>query len=250
MTEITTDAFHFQAQNQHTVHRIEWHFSAEINGNITCRHEGTIQEVLEKERDFKKLASKNYKKELVIIYRGQAISSHFPCCLIGDERLTIRYITAVNKPKKSVPHRNGPLENLVRFHLFVKCRGTTVRNPELKRAFGELSVYAYKGETVKRALQRDGRLHDIVFKNKCELLQKGTRKTVKFSDLVDDLNDKVFEISASSLPNSPPGSLDDALVMDSQEDQSDSEQDLRHSDPPTAELENENTSKVKDVASE
>lgn len=185
-----------------------------------CSRGGAIQHVLKRGKEFSKLAKENGNKELVIIYRRRAISSHFPCCLIGDEPLTIKYITTVNKPKKSVSSTiSGPSENLVVFHLFLKGGGKTVRNPELKKAVGELSVYAYKGETVNRALKRDKRLHDIVFKNRCELLQKDTGETVKFSALVDDLNDKLFEVSASSLPNSQPGSLDDAPVMDSQEDQ-------------------------------
>lgn len=240
-TSITIDAFHLQAQNKHTNHQIEWRVSGMRAMKQKCSRGGDILHVLKRGKEFSKLAKKNDKKDLVIIYRRRAISSGFPCCLIGDECLIVRYIAAVNKERKESdsPRISGPLENLVVFHLFLRGGGRTVKNPELKKAVGELSVYAYKGETVKHALRRDGRLHDIVFKNRSELLQKDTGETVPFSALVDDLDDKLFEISVSSQPNGRPGSFDaDALVMDSQEDQSsdsDSEKDLDCSVPPTAE---------------
>lgn len=198
---------------------MEWRFAGMKAKKQKCSRGGTVQQVLKRGKDFSALEKENGKKELVIIYRGRAISYHFPCCLIGDEPLTIKYITPVNKPKKPVPPKtSGSMENLVVFHLFLKRPGNTLRNRELKKAVGELSVYAYKEETVHCALKRDGRLRDVVFK-KYELLQKDTGETVKFSALVDDLNDKLFEISASSLPNSRPGSLDNAPNVDEDMDE-------------------------------
>lgn len=169
---------------------------------------------------FKEVAEKSKKKELVIIRDGKAISSHFPCSLIKNEHLTLKYITAVDEPKKPVlPKRKGPSGELLMFHVLVKGGRNVVnimRNPALKKVVQEITVYAYKGEKVKHALKRDGRFLDVIFKKTCELSHKSTEVTTDMSNPVDDLDGEIFQItlfSKSAPPDSQPDSLDDAYVM-------------------------------------
>nr|XP_046267461.1 serine protease FAM111A-like [Scatophagus argus] len=193
---------------------------------LTCNRAGTIEASLRRSVKFRKNAEKNKSKELVIVREGKAISSHFPCSLIKNERLTIKYIKAEGKQKQSVknhyyvdPRKKGPSDELVMFHVLTrggKDIKKIMKNPELKSDIDEITVYAYKGEKVSQALKRDGRFLDIAFKKDCELSDKSTEVTTEMSNLVDDLNGATFKIillSSSSPPHSQSGSLDDAYTM-------------------------------------
>lgn len=176
--------------------------------------------MLKRQPQFIEAAEKNKNKELVIIRDGKAISSHFPCSLIKNERLTLKYIKVVGKPKKPIlRQRKGPSGELVMFHVRVKGGKNVVkimRNPVLQTLVQEITVYAYKGEKVKHALKRDGRFLDIIFKKTCELSHTSTEVTTDMSSLVDDLDGENFKITLlnkSAPPDSQPGSLDDAYVM-------------------------------------
>ncbi|XP_056267298.1 serine protease FAM111A-like, partial [Pseudoliparis swirei] len=92
------------------------------------------------------------------------------------------------------------------------------QNPALKKYIDEITVYAYEGETVKQALERDGRLQEELFKRNCALSNKSTQVTTEMSSLVDDLNGDTFKIillNRDSPPNSQPSSLEDAPLEQS-----------------------------------
>lgn len=191
---------------------------------MTCDKAGTIEDVLKRSSRFKDLAEKNQNKELVIIRDGKAISSHFPCSLIKEEELTLKYIEKSQNPGKPKPPKNGDLM----FHVAVRGGKNIVkimRNPELKTVIQNVTVYACKGEKVKHALKRDGRFLDVVFEKTCLLSYTRTEATTEFSNLVDNLEDKEFQIillSESSPPDSQPSSLDDAYLMPDESQISDS----------------------------
>uniref|UniRef100_A0A3B5LHQ4 Uncharacterized protein n=1 Tax=Xiphophorus couchianus TaxID=32473 RepID=A0A3B5LHQ4_9TELE len=180
--------------------------------NMTCNKAGTVEESLKNSPKFAKTAEKNKEKELVIIRDGKAISPHLPCTLIkkGD-RLTVKYVKAVERPKKPIGAyvslcRNKPPSNLVMFHVLTKGGKNIVRimkNSAL-RAFQEISVYAYKGERVKAALKRDGRLHSSIFKKNFVLSNKSTSVKTELSNPVDELNDETFQIILLDKSDPPP----------------------------------------------
>uniref|UniRef100_A0A672HEU0 Serine protease n=1 Tax=Salarias fasciatus TaxID=181472 RepID=A0A672HEU0_SALFA len=140
--------------------------------------------------------------ELVIVRDGKAISSHFPCSLIKNERLTVKYVKATDKPKKAVSFsarlpRKAPTRELVMFHVLAKGGKNVVRimrNPALKTKVQEVTVYAYKGEKVKYALRRDGRFLNTIFKKTCALANISTEVNTEMSNLVDGLEGKTFQI--------------------------------------------------------
>uniref|UniRef100_A0A672HFI7 Serine protease n=1 Tax=Salarias fasciatus TaxID=181472 RepID=A0A672HFI7_SALFA len=157
---------------------------------------------------FRETAEKQKDKELVIVRDGKAISSHFPCSLIKDERLTLKYVKAKDKPKKTVKF-SVPSGELVMFHVSVKGGKNVVRilrNPALKDKVREVTVYAYKGEKVKNALRRDGRFLNIIFKRTCALANISTEVNTEMSNLVDGLEGKTFQIIMLN-KSSPPESL-------------------------------------------
>uniref|UniRef100_A0A3Q3WJL1 Serine protease n=1 Tax=Mola mola TaxID=94237 RepID=A0A3Q3WJL1_MOLML len=136
--------------------------------NQTCSKAGTIEDALKRSSLFREVVAKNKNKELVILREGKAISSHCPCSVIKNDQLIVKYIKPVDKYQQSrPPQRVRPSGEFVLFHVCVKGGKNIVRimrNPALKTDIDEITVYAYKGEKVKHALKRDGRLEDIVFK--------------------------------------------------------------------------------------
>ncbi|XP_051793427.1 serine protease FAM111A-like [Acanthochromis polyacanthus] len=215
-----------QEEEAHPTHSFELRLTNKSVAKITCNKAGTVEDVLKRSSQFRQDAKKHKDKELVIIRDGKAISSHFPCSLIENERLILKYVKAINKPKKEVSSRvsfrkEEPSSNLVMFHVLVKGGKNVVnilKNPALKTEIQEVTVYAYKGEKVKHALQRDGHFFSTIFKKNCALFEKSTEVTTEMSNLVDDLGGKTFKIillDKSSPPDSQPGSLDDAYITHS-----------------------------------
>ncbi|XP_071758961.2 serine protease FAM111A-like [Centroberyx gerrardi] len=89
-------------------------------------------------------------------------------------------------------------------------------NTALKKQAEEISVYAYKGETVKQALKRDGRINKTILKKNCVLSELSEEGETEMANLVDDLDGKSFKIillDKSSQPDSQPGSLDNADML-------------------------------------
>lgn len=212
----------FKAKEQH-FHGIKWTAPDKSTYSVTCDREGTITDVLMRTRAFQEIANKNEKKELVILKKGNAISDHFPCRMINEEHLSIKYVKN-NKKVGNIRESeadflligNKPAKVIV-FHL-CSSGGENIRmilrNTEIKKVSRELTVYAYEGETVENALQRDGRFLDNVFENNCRLIEAGTEEINEFSTLVSTImNDKTFHISKlkkenqqKSPPNGKPGS--------------------------------------------
>lgn len=172
---------------------------------------------------------------------GKAISSHFPCSLIGKERLTVKYVKSEGKAKKlgshvktegkaKKPGCRGSSDELVIFNVLTKGGKNVVkimRNPALTKIVQKITVYAKKGEKVKQALKRDGRFMNIIFKKTCALFHMKTEVNTEMSNLVDDLDGNTYQIillSKSSPPDSQPGSLDDAYMMSSESQRSDSDE--------------------------
>nr|XP_040036676.1 serine protease FAM111A-like isoform X2 [Gasterosteus aculeatus aculeatus] len=209
---------------------LKWQWNGKTK-NVTCNKARSVESALKESSQFREIAKKNNKKELVITRHGKAISSHFPCSLIKDELLTIKYFKAANAGPSGSDHRQKkrPSSDLVMFDLLTKGGAKVnriMRNPELeKKDIDTITVYAYKGEKVKYALKRDGRLLDVVFKRNCALLNTNTEETTEMSDLVHDHDGEIYKIvllNLSSPPLSQPGSLEETPTM-SDPQRSDSE---------------------------
>ncbi|XP_034539420.1 protein FAM111A-like [Notolabrus celidotus] len=225
-------------QEKHATHSFVWIGSGKTPINLTCDKAGTILDSLKRSAEFKKLAEKNQNKELVIVRDGKAISSHCPCRLIKGDHLTIKYIKASGELKPSdenhaaaaaLGRRKHRSDELVIFHVLTKGRKNITRimkNNELPKSVGEVTVYAYKGEKVKYALKHDNRFLEIVFEKNCALVEKGPDIKTEMLDLVDGLDGKtvqIIEIDKSPPPESPPQSLDDACEMQSESQRSESD---------------------------
>ncbi|XP_078021519.1 serine protease FAM111A-like [Epinephelus lanceolatus] len=202
------------------------------NNNFKERGKGrTVEDWLKRNSEFRGIAKKNENKELVIERCGKAISSHFPCSLTENDQLTVKFIKAVDHTNQSVsgsvhPQRKRPSGELLMFHLWIRGGKNVVnimRNPALKTDFCEMTVYAYRGEKVREALKRDGRLKDFVFEKNCVLSDTSTKANTGMSSLVDDLDGQTFKIillHKSSPPESQPDSQDDAYMMQNEAKQS------------------------------
>uniref|UniRef100_A0A671VSR2 Protein FAM111A-like n=1 Tax=Sparus aurata TaxID=8175 RepID=A0A671VSR2_SPAAU len=237
-----------QGEKSHATHSFFWQWNKQRT-TCTCNRSGTVEEVLKRSPAFTKIAGQNEGKELVFLKNGKAISSHTPCRLIAkDEQLIVKYIQRA-KDKNEPKHPVVQSVELVTFHVLTRGGENIVvilRNTELKKVSLEMTVYAYKGENVKRALRRDGRFRDEVFKKNCVLSDTSTGDTTEMSSLVDDLDGKTFKIillDKCPPPESLPNSLD---LMQSYSPRSDSD---GNQDPPqqsaTTESENDNRQKEK-----
>ncbi|XP_074528699.1 serine protease FAM111A-like isoform X2 [Halichoeres trimaculatus] len=221
----------------HETHSFLWIGSDKIPTNWTCNKAGTIEDSLKRSAAFRKEAEKNKTKELVLQREGKAISPHFPCCLIKDERLTVRYIKASGQLKQtdenhaSAIHKRKCLTgNPVIFHVLTKGGENTkkiMKNKEFPKKFQEVTVYAYEGEKVRHVLKRDGRFLKTVFQQNCALLEKGTDIKTEMIDSVDELDGKTVKIIKID-KNSPPQSLEDAYVMEGESQRSDSDENQDH----------------------
>uniref|UniRef100_A0A3Q2CZG2 Serine protease n=1 Tax=Cyprinodon variegatus TaxID=28743 RepID=A0A3Q2CZG2_CYPVA len=223
---------------QHANHSILWGLNSNDLTKMTCDRAGTIEDSLKRSAQFRKITGKNKDKELVIIRNNRAISKHFPCTLINKEdRLTVKFVKAVELPKKPVGAyvslcKNKPASELVSFHVVTKGGKDIVKilnNRALRAVADEITIYAYKGEKVKHALKRDGRLLSTIFKKNFVLLNRSTQVKTELSNIVDELNDETFQITLldkSRPPQSLSGSLDEAyLLTNENQSQSESEND-------------------------
>ncbi|XP_044227786.1 serine protease FAM111A-like isoform X2 [Thunnus albacares] len=233
--KLQADKLQVKEVEPHGTHSFDWCWSDKKPTTITCDKAGTVEDVLKRSSQFREIAEKNKNKELVIVRDGKAISSHFPCRLIKKKRLTVRYVKANNKAKQlasgsGLPQRKRPSGELVRFHVLTKGGKTVMklmRNPALQKEIQEITVYAYKGEKVKQALERDGRFLETIFTKNCALSHTSTEVNTEMSNLVDDLDGKTFKIillNKSSPPESQPGSLDDAYMVQNESPRSDSDE--------------------------
>lgn len=197
---------HFQEQ-QHS-HIIWWRTTGtpkKIN-SINCRTPGRIETVLWRHSDFQTIHRENKQKKLKIKMQNNAISNDFPCFLIRCSKkdpLIVTYIEPGNDwPEK---FHSCQAEHFVLFRVNIKNGQRIVKNPEHERDVEELTVYAYRKETVREALRRDGRFHNDVF-NGHELLRLDNGDTVTLSAHADDVNNVSLKIQSSSQPDSTPDS--------------------------------------------
>ncbi|XP_030602499.1 protein FAM111A-like [Archocentrus centrarchus] len=232
----------------HQTHSFEWRWSHKKQfTKSTCNRTQTIEDCLEKSPQFREVAEKQKDKELVIIRDGKVITSHFPCSLIKNERLILKFVKAVDKPKKQFSGSGylRPSSKLVMFHVLARGGKNIVmilKNPALRK-LREITVYAFKGEKLKQALRRDGRFLNTVFKKNCALSHTNTDVNTEMSNLVDDLDGKTFEIkllNKSDPPESQPGSLDDYVPLSESPASDAGRNEVLLQQPNTAEPENDN----------
>lgn len=235
----------------HVTHTFEWCFSGKKPMSVTCNKAGTVEDVLRRSSQFKSIAEKNKNKELVLLWNGRAICSHFPCSLNGDEHLTLKYIKATQQHGSVHRHRKRPSGELVMFHVLTKGGKNVVKimkNPAINTLVQEITVYAYKGEKVKQALRRDGRFLSIVFRKNCGLSHTSTEVNTEMSNLVDDLYGKTFKIillNKCDPPNSQPSSLDDAYMTQNESQRSDTNENPDPQQSTTDKSANDNIPKKK-----
>lgn len=150
---------------------------------------------------------------------GRPIPSHSPCTLIqAGERLNVKFVKPAGGQKLPLAKLRAQtrlLNQLVVFNILTKGGKNitkVTRNPAL-RLYTELTVYAYKGEKVKRALKRDGRFLNTIFDKTCALSETSTDVNTEMSNIVDDLDGKTFQIIMLNKA-SPPDSQSSSLEVD------------------------------------
>ncbi|CAL8399329.1 unnamed protein product [Boreogadus saida] len=187
-------------------HNITWKYDKENKKySCYCNKAGTIYESLQRFDTFQKLEQKSAKadpkkkKELVILISAKkAISSHFPCPHICNENLIIKYINAKDNQTTT---ESIKIENPGEIIIFsMKTFGSrnisklVMKNPELKIIVDEVLVYGYKGQTVREALEQDGRFNDEVLQSNYILEDTKDGNLTEMSSLVDVLHDKCFGV--------------------------------------------------------
>ncbi|CAJ1063624.1 protein FAM111A-like [Xyrichtys novacula] len=224
-----------QEEEPHETHSFLWIGSDKTRTNLTCNKAGTVEDSLKRSPEFTKLADKNKNKELVILRDGKAISPHFPCYLIENQGcISVKYVKAGKERPSSencapaIRRRKCQSDKPVIFNVLTRG-GENVRRimkkQEIANKFEEITVFAYKGEKVRHALRRDNRLLSVIFNKNCALVEKGTDIKTEMLDLVDELDGKtvrIKKISESPPPVSPPESQEDAYVMQSEPQKSES----------------------------
>ncbi|XP_035035355.2 LOW QUALITY PROTEIN: serine protease FAM111A [Hippoglossus stenolepis] len=237
----------------HPTHSFKWKSVEQKTTLVSCNRAGTVEDSLKRNPQFQVIAKKNKGKELVLLRNGKPICSHFPCSLIKDECLTVKFIKAVKTPGETAAgsahvRRKGSSDEVVLFH--VRMKGgegvkRIMKNPNLKKDVDEITIFAYKGETVKQALTRDARFLDMVFKKRCVL--STDEVDVNMSNLVDDLGDKTYTIKqVKNLPDSQPSSLEDDYVQSAESQRPDAEE----NQDPSEQSVNDNTDTSGNTAAE
>ncbi|XP_060942493.1 serine protease FAM111A-like [Limanda limanda] len=217
-------------EKPHPTHSFNWKSVGLTTILVSCNRAGTVEDSLKRNPHFRGIAKKNKGRELVLLRNGKAICSNFPCSLIKDECLTVKFIKAVNTPgrKASGSAHDRRNDEVVLFH--VRVMGgegvkRILKNPDLKNDIGvdEMTIFAYKGEKVKQALGRDDRFHDIVFKKKCVLSTDDF--IVNMSNLVDDVGGKTYTIKqVRNLPESLPSSLEEDFLQSAESQRTEAEE--------------------------
>ncbi|XP_059911686.1 serine protease FAM111A-like isoform X4 [Gadus macrocephalus] len=187
-------------------HTIYWKYDKEKKKyRCYCNKAGTIYESLQRFPKFQELEQKSAKadpkkkKELVILISVRtAISSHFPCSHIPTENLTIKFINAKDNQTTTESIKIENPGEIIRFS--IKTSGTTnirkvvMKNLELKEIVDEVLVYGYKGQTVREALEQDGRFNDEVLQSNYFLEDTKDGNLTEMSSPVDVLHEKCFSV--------------------------------------------------------
>ncbi|CAB1440109.1 unnamed protein product [Pleuronectes platessa] len=85
-------------EKPHPTHSFTWALVVLKHTYVSCKRAGSVEDSLKRNPRFERTAKKKEGKELVLLRNGKAICSDFPCSLIKDECLTVKFIIAVNKP--------------------------------------------------------------------------------------------------------------------------------------------------------
>lgn len=216
---------------------------------------GTIEDSLKRSPLFREMAKTNKNKELLIQRKGKAISPHLPCFLINDELLKVSYIkqqTNLSNTNSATSHpkRDGQTGKCVLFDVVIKGGDNTkiiMKNRELSKKVVAATVYAYEGETVRYALENDGRFLNTVFEKNCVLVDEVTERKTEMLGLVNKLNGKTVRIT--KLDNKRPPKRRSESQDDVKESKSQRSDSNENQDPPqqstTAERVNDGATKEK-----
>lgn len=202
---------------RHSIHSFNWSVNGKKPVTVTCNKSRTVKNALRQSLQFRQLEDKSKLKELVVVRNNKPIPPHFPCTLIQPGELLIVKFVKASGPKLPMPPLRSCIRSMnevIEFNVLTKGGKNIKRilRNQILRSYSEVTVYGYKGEKVKHALERDGRFVSIVFDKTCALSEMNTN--VELSNLVDDLGGKMFQIimlNKNSPPESQPSSLDESL---------------------------------------
>ncbi|MBN3314148.1 SAM9L protein, partial [Atractosteus spatula] len=200
-------------EEQHKPHSVIFYGEYALGDprEVTCDRATTVAELLPRDLEI------NQEKDLVLVGQKHltgVVAAHMPCSFIqGGESFQLEHIPAVKSKSHIISHSAKPLKNgrgqgVV---FYIKPKGQqkskvrkVLQNNHLHKKDCKICVYAFEGETVKEALERDGRFLPCVFENRCKLSELLTAKTVELSSRVDNLNGRVFTLLLISNPTAPP----------------------------------------------
>ncbi|XP_056602216.1 serine protease FAM111A-like [Triplophysa dalaica] len=171
---------------------------------VACNTSQRLLGALKKNPAFRSYSEKNVSKEIIIRRTkgkvpGAAVKSDFPCCLLeSDEVLDINFISNVGNISTSqkTEKKFSPLNKYKTFYIRTrgKIKKTIMRNNDLALNVDYVCVYGIEGETLKTALQKDGRFSEEVFNSPCELMDIFKDASYDLSLPVDCLCEHQFEI--------------------------------------------------------
>ncbi|KAK6469091.1 protein FAM111A-like [Huso huso] len=162
----------------------------------------TLSDVLNKNLTLKKLKSSKKRNQLLItgqIFLTGIVPLHLPCSFItNQECFKIELIAGEEGGRVGI--QTHLKEQNTFFYIEPKGRGNRkiVKNNHVNQQGGKLCVYAFKGETVRQALRRDGRFEDVVFKKRCQLSEVDTNRNVEMHVSVDRLDKRKFTLIVSN----------------------------------------------------
>ncbi|XP_039550203.1 serine protease FAM111A-like [Pimephales promelas] len=211
--------------------------------SVVCTTSMTVLEALNTSQFFRIEKDKQKKKmKEILIQRSNgkvpraAVKTDFPCCLIEeDEILDITFIqkdgnSSTNQQTTADPSllskRSKP-ETLVTF-LVEKEGGPKVtcllKSTALRKSVRYVCVFAFIGEEIKTALERDGRFNDVIFKKTCGLSESGIVIQHELSKRVTKtLNEKTFQVFVISDNNQPKSQDDETHVSNEPNEASDAD---------------------------
>uniref|UniRef100_A0A8C2B9P3 Serine protease n=1 Tax=Cyprinus carpio TaxID=7962 RepID=A0A8C2B9P3_CYPCA len=211
---------HLQQEAEVKTHKFQYKFNTSKNILVSCKASLNVLEALNTSQMFRneKDKKKNKQKEILIQRFKEgvptaAVKTDFPCCLIEtDEILEIDFIQKDEKrctnqttADPSLRKTSKP-EALVTFQ--VKKEGgqkvqRLLKSKALRSRVQYVCVYAFKGEKIKTALRRDGRFINDIFRKHCALSELSDELKHEWSNPVDNLDGKSFQVVVLSDKNQP-----------------------------------------------
>ncbi|XP_067295690.1 serine protease FAM111A isoform X2 [Pseudorasbora parva] len=169
---------------------------------VVCDTSQTVFGALNKNSKFKS-GAKDGKEIIIKRPKGQthgaAVNTDFPCCLIeDDETLQINfYKNEEIEPTNQETTIHTDPKSLVIF--YIRTRGKITKKIMKSNVFLNIDyvcVFAHQGDTLKNALQHDGRFIDDIFDGDCVLFDD---KAINYelNMPVDFCNGKTFELNGT-----------------------------------------------------